>query len=150
LAARGVRADIVPERSVAESVVEALEGFEVEGRPVLIARAAEARNVIPDALRARGGLVDVLPLYKTVPVPPDPDLVKIAGAADYVTFTSASTVNNLLDALGDDFPQDARVISIGPITSAAVRERGLEVAVEAAEHNPAGLIEALVADANGS
>ena len=68
-------------------------------------------------------------------------------AADYVTFTSASTVRNFHAAVGDGFPAGARIVSIGPVTSAAARERGLEVAVEADRHDPDGLIEALLADA---
>jgi uroporphyrinogen III methyltransferase / synthase len=147
LAERGVIADVVPERSVAESLVEALAGIEVANRPVLVARAAEARDVLPDALRERRALVDVVPLYETVAEDPDPDAVEAARGADYVTFTSSSTVRNLLRALGDRFPREARVVSIGPVTSATAREAGLEVHVEASRHDPDGLVEVLLQDA---
>ncbi|MBW8060223.1 MAG: uroporphyrinogen-III synthase, partial [Solirubrobacterales bacterium] len=140
-------ADIVPERSVAEALVEALAAVEVAGRPVLVARAAEARDVLPEALRERGGEVDVVALYETVPEAPEPEAVEAARGADYVTFTSPSTVRNLTDTLGDRFPSGARVVSIGPITSEAVRGAGLEVAVEAERHDVDGLVEALLADA---
>ena len=63
---RGVIADIVPPRSIAESLVESLREVDVNDRPVLIARAAEARDVLPDALAERGASVDVVPLYETV------------------------------------------------------------------------------------
>jgi uroporphyrinogen III methyltransferase/synthase len=149
LAEHGIVADVVPERFVAEALVEALAGIEVEGRRVLIARAAEARDVLPDALRGRGAKVDVVALYETVREQPDPEQVEAAQSADYVTFTSSSTVTNLTEALGDRFPADARVVSIGPITSEAAREAGLHVDVEAERHDIDGLIAALLADATG-
>ncbi len=147
LAERGIGADVVPERFVAEALVEALAGVEVEGRRALVARAAEARDVLPDALRERGAEVDVVALYATVREDPDPAAVEAARSADYVTFTSSSTVRNLTDVLGKRFPPDARVVSIGPITSEAAREAGLEVHVEAERHDIDGLLEALLADA---
>ena len=140
-------ADVVPERFVAEALVEALAGVDVAGRPVLVARAAEARDVLPDALAERGAKVDVVPLYETVREDPEPSAIEAAESADYVTFTSSSTVRNLLAAIGERFPHSARVVSIGPVTSATARELGLEVHVEAERHDPSGLVEALVADA---
>jgi len=143
----GVIADVVPERSIAEALVEALAQFDVNARPVLVARAVEARDVLPDALRERGGEVDVVTLYETVAEDPNPAAVEAAQQADYVTFTSSSTVRNLLDAIGDKFPPTARIVSIGPVTSETAREAGLEVHVEAERHDPDGLVEALLADA---
>ena len=147
LAEHGIRADIVPERFVAEALIEALAPIEVEGRRVLVARAAEARDVLPDALRERGGEVDVVALYETVREDPAAEAVEAARGADYVTFTSSSTVRNLVEALGDDFPASARIVSIGPITSEAAREAGLEVHAEAERHDVDGLVAALLADA---
>jgi uroporphyrinogen III methyltransferase/synthase len=147
LAEHGVIADVVPDRFVAEALVEALSGVDVAGRPVLVARAAEARDVLPQALTERGGAVDVVALYETVREPPEPQAVEAAQTADYVTFTSSSTVRNLLEALGDRFPGTARVVSIGPVTSETARELGLEVAVEAERHDPSGLVAALIDDA---
>jgi uroporphyrinogen III methyltransferase / synthase len=143
----GVIADIVPERSVAEALVEALASFEVEGRPVLIARAADARDLLPEALRERGGEVDVVALYETVAETADRSALEAAEEADYVTFTSSSTVRNFMAAVNGRFPERARVVSIGPVTSEAAREAGLQVHAEAERHDPDGLIEALVADA---
>jgi uroporphyrinogen III methyltransferase/synthase len=147
LAAHGVRADVVPERFVAEALVEALAVIEVQGRRALVARAAEARDVLPEALRERGASVDVVALYETVREQPDEDAVAAAQAADYVTFTSSSTVRNLVEALGERFPAEARVVSIGPVTSETARELGLEVDVEAERHDVDGLLAALLADA---
>ena len=147
LAARGIRADVVPERSVAEALVESLEAVDVTDRPVLVARAADARDVLPDALRERRAKVDVVALYETVAEEPDPEAVEAASSADYVTFTSSSTVRNFVAAIGGGFPERARVVSIGPVTSEAAREAGLTVDVEAESHDLDGLVEALVADA---
>jgi uroporphyrinogen III methyltransferase / synthase len=147
LAEHGIAADVVPERFVAEALVEALAGVEVEGRRVLVARAAEARDVLPEALRERGASVDVLALYETVREQPGAEAIEAAQGADYVTFTSSSTVTNLTEALGDRFPAAARVVSIGPVTSEAVRAAGLEVDVEAERHDVDGLLAALLTDA---
>ncbi|MFL5885250.1 MAG: uroporphyrinogen-III C-methyltransferase [Thermoleophilaceae bacterium] len=145
---RGVRPDVVPERSVAEALVDALAEVRVEGRRVLVARAAEARDVLPDALRDRGAEVEVVALYETVAEPLADDRIAAAADADYVTFTSSSTVRYLMRALNgrapDPFP---RVVSIGPVTSETAREHGLTVAVEAERHDIDGLVQALVGDA---
>ena len=148
LAEHGVIADVVPQRFVAEALVESLAAVDIRDRPVLVARAADARDVLPDALAERCARVDVVALYETVREDPDPAAIEAAGGADYVTFTSSSTVRNLLAAIGDRFPRSARVVSIGPITSEAARDAGLEVHVEAQRHDPAGVVEALVADAD--
>jgi uroporphyrinogen III methyltransferase/synthase len=147
LAKRGIAADVVPERFVAEGLIEALDGVEVEGRRVLVARAADARDVLPEWLRKRGATVDDVALYETVPEVPDADAIEAAQSADYVTFTSSSTVTNLLGALGERFPGAARVVSIGPVTSEAARDAGLTVHVEAERHDIDGLLTALLADA---
>jgi uroporphyrinogen III methyltransferase / synthase len=150
LAERGVLADVVPERFVAEGLIEALEDEEVAGARVLVARAAEARDVLPDALRERGAEVDVLALYETVREQPGAEKIEAAQSADYITFTSSSTVTNLAEALGDRFPNAARIVSIGPITSETIRARGLEVDVEAERHDIDGLLEALLDDVRHS
>jgi uroporphyrinogen III methyltransferase / synthase len=144
----GIEADVVPERSVAESLVDALR--EVPVQRALVARAAEARDVLPDALRERGAEVDVLALYETIAEPLDDGTLAAARAADYVTFTSSSTVRFFLDAAGGDagLSDGTRIVSIGPVTSSTLREHGLEPDVEAARHDVDGVLDALVADAS--
>ena len=93
-----IRADVVPERFVAEALVEALEPVAVEGRRVLVARAAEARDVLPDALRERGAEVDDVALYETVAEPLGDAERAALERATYVTFTSSSTVRFLLES----------------------------------------------------
>ncbi|MGE5282771.1 MAG: uroporphyrinogen-III C-methyltransferase [Chloroflexota bacterium] len=146
LAKRSIDADFVPDRYVAEALVEALDEVDVDGKRVLVARAAEARDVLPDALRGRGAEVDVVALYETVREEPSPEAVEAAQGAGYVTFTSSSTVRNLIDALGERFPAAARVVSIGPVTTDAARDAGLTVHVEAERHDIEGLVEALLKD----
>jgi uroporphyrinogen III methyltransferase/synthase len=143
LRAHGVEPDVVPERFIAEGLVEALGDVRV--KRALVARAAEARDVLPDALRERGTEVEVLALYETVAEPLSSEQLEALGRAHYVTFTSSSTVRFLLD--GAELDPAARIVSIGPVTSAALRERGREPDVEASRHDIDGLVEALLKDA---
>ena len=143
LAEGGIVADVVPARSVAEALVEELESVPVTS--ALIARAESARDVLPDALAARGAAVEILPLYRTVAEPLAPEAREAALGADYATFTSASSARFFAEAAGT--LAGPRLVSIGPVTSEAIRELGFEPDVEAADHTPDGLVEALVADA---
>ncbi len=145
LSEHGVVADIVPERFVAESLLDALADMKVNR--ALVARASQAREVLPDALRERGVEVDVLALYETVAEPLSERALAQARAADYITFTSSSTVRHFLRAAGSP-PPAARIVSIGPATSATLREHGLEPHVEARQHDIDGLLDALLVDAS--
>lgn len=146
LAKHGIAVDVMPDRAVAESLVDALSDVPVKN--ALVARAQDARDVLPDALRARGANVDVLALYETVVEPLAPDTLAAACNADYVTFTSASSVRFFLQSTGGQpLSPDTRVVSIGPVTSEELRAHGLEPHVEAQQHDVDGLIDALLADA---
>ena len=142
LRARGVEPDVVPERAVAEGLVEALADVPV--RRALVARAAEGRDVLPDALRERGAHVDVVALYETVAEPLDDDTRAAAAAADYLLFTSASSVRFYARAGGS--LEGPRLVSIGPATSAELREHGAEPDLEAEPHTPDGMVDAVVRD----
>ena len=137
LASHGLVADLVPARFVAEGLLEAWpEG----GGTVLLPRAASARDVLPDGLRARGWRVDVVDAYRTVPVrPPAAELAKVGGA-DAVMFSSASTVKHFL-AVSDRVPPV--VACIGPVTAHAAEAAGLHVDVVAEEHTMGALVDAL-------
>ena len=111
-------------------------------RRALIARAAEGRDVLPDALRARGASVDVVALYETVPEPLSEEARDAAAAADYVLFTSASSVRFFAAAGGS--LSGPRLVSIGPATSEELRAHGAEPDLEADPHTPDGLIAALL------
>jgi uroporphyrinogen III methyltransferase/synthase len=143
LARRGLRPDFVPERFVAESLLDA---FPAGSGRVLLARAEVARDVLPEGLAAKGYDVEVLAVYRTEPVPADPELLeRVRRGVDAITFTSSSTVDNFCDALGP-LPADVspRVISIGPVTSASARAHGLSVDAEADPHTIDGLVDALL------
>jgi uroporphyrinogen-III synthase len=147
----GFRVDLIPPKYVAESVVDVLSD-KVAGSRVLLVRAAAARDVIPDELRRLGATVDVVDAYRTVI--PDESSRLVRGVftesplPDAVTFTSSSTATNFFHLLGEAgmclVPQGVRAISIGPITSARLRELGWEPAVEAELHDVEGLVQAVV------
>jgi uroporphyrinogen III methyltransferase/synthase len=145
LRARGIEADIVPERAVAEGLVEALDGVPVDH--AWIVRASEARTVLRAALLARGADVTESVLYETVAEPLDDGARAAAAGADYLLFASGSAVRFFAAAAGEDALRGPRIASIGPATSAALREFGIEPALEADPHTPDGLIAALLADA---
>lgn len=146
LAARGIEPEVLPEEYVGESLLEALIARGVgAGSRVLLPRAEEARDVLPDGLRARGAQVDIVPVYRTVTGPGDAAVLErlSAGEADAVTFTSPSTVRGFLRLTGGMLTPMPVVACIGPVASAAARSNGLEVAAEPAEHTVSGLVRAL-------
>ncbi|HOF89755.1 MAG TPA: uroporphyrinogen-III synthase, partial [Armatimonadota bacterium] len=125
------------ERFVAESLAE---GFPAPaGKRIVIARAADARDVLPDTLRARGADVEIVPVYRTVAETGEaPDL----SALDAITFTSASTVRHFRALVPG--PVDGPVIAcIGPVTAQAARAAGLRVDIEAASAAVPALVAAL-------
>jgi uroporphyrinogen III methyltransferase/synthase len=153
LAVRGLRADYVPERFTTQAVADGFRAYDLNKRRVLLPRADIAPATLPQALAAQGALVDDVPAYRTVT--PDGAAAQaralLAEGVDAVTVASSSAVRNLLGLLDDDASalRGVAIASIGPETSRAVREAGLEVAVEATEHTIPGLVAALVAAAPG-
>jgi uroporphyrinogen III methyltransferase/synthase len=149
LSRRGIRPDLVPERFVAESLVDAFpapDAGPTGPARVLVARAEQARDVLPEGLEAAGYAVDVLAVYRTVRAEPAPeDLERVrAGRVDAVTFTSSSTVTGFCDLVGSLSDPQPRVVSIGPVTSRSAVERGLRVDIEADPHSVDGLVTALL------
>jgi uroporphyrinogen-III synthase len=140
LGAYGVPVDLVPARFVAEGLLDAFG--DGPGR-VLLPQAAVARPVLAEGLRARGWTVDVVTAYRTIPAVLPPELVAAAAAADAITFTSSSTVQNFLHAAGAEHLPPV-VVCIGPVTAATAAERGITVAGVAAQHSLAGLVDAVV------
>lgn len=149
LIARGLRPDLVPGEAIGEGVARALVGHGgLEGARVLLPRAEQARDVVPDALRAAGAEVDDLPLYLAAPPaePPAEALALLrAGGIDIATFTSSSTVRNLAGLLAGDLAplRDSVIACIGPATADAAREAGLTVHVTAEVHTIEGLVSAV-------
>ncbi|MGQ0826200.1 MAG: uroporphyrinogen-III C-methyltransferase [Actinomycetota bacterium] len=145
LSQRGIIADLIPEKFVAESLLEAVPAPSTPRARVLLARAQTARDVLPEGLRAKGYAVDVLAVYRTVAVTPAIEVLDRvrAGAIDAITFTSASTVTNFCAAVGSRPDPPPLVVSIGPVTSAAAKEHGFEVAAVAEPPTIEGLVSAL-------
>jgi len=141
---------LVPESYVAESLVTQAGEDIGAGSRVLLARAAVARDVIPEALRAAGATVDVVDAYRNVVPKGTPERLRgaLAAGLDAATFTSSSSVEHLADAAraaGVAFPfAGVLAVSIGPITSQTLRGMGWEPAAEAEPHDVAGLIAAVV------
>lgn len=163
---RGVTCDVVADDFVAEGLLDTLDkrAMAPAGTRVLIPSARLARAVLPDVLRANGAIVDVLPVYDTVPAERLQVPAERIERADFITFTSSSTVQQfvgLMEAAGTRGGPDgagrplaerlsgAALCSIGPVTSETLRELGLPVAVEASEHTAAGLVAAIAATACG-
>ena len=151
----GITADLLPERFVAESILEAFAGMgSVKGKRILLARADIARSDLPDGLRQLGAEVTEVTAYRTVADDSGKEeILKVleADRVDWITFTSSSTVRNFLDMIdisklsGKKF----RVGSIGPVTSAIIKQLGLKLDVEAEEYTIGGLVEAIVTTGKG-
>jgi uroporphyrinogen III methyltransferase/synthase len=144
-----LKVDLMPDEYVAESLVKAFAKESLEFRRILLPRAAVARDLVPRELARRGAHVDVVEAYQTV-VPADL-AAKAQSILDrkphWITFTSSSTVTNFVEAAGGECLAGIKIASIGPITSATLREHQIEPAVEANPHTVAGLVDALSAAA---
>jgi uroporphyrinogen III methyltransferase/synthase len=141
-----LKVDVMSEQYVAEGLLAALRNRPLEGSRILIARAAVARDVLPLELTNRGAQVDVVEAYRTV-VPADLETrarETFSTKVDWVTFTSSSTAENLITAAGAGALASIRAASIGPITSATLKQYGIPVAVEAAPHTVDGVVEAIL------
>jgi uroporphyrinogen-III synthase len=147
----GLKVKMVPEEYVAEAVVKSLRD-KVNDKRVLLVRAKVARDVIPEKLRAAGAFVDVVEAYETVV--PEKSRARLRSLMTnakrhphVVTFTSSSTARNFAELLGNTRVRTLKNVqfaSIGPVTSATLRELGLPVAIEAREFTMGGLIRAIV------
>ncbi len=154
---RGLFVDVVPTQFVAEGVLAALARYRMRGRQVLIPRAEEAREILPQQLTARGAIVDVAPAYRTVRAPIGRQgLRKLlqAHAVSVITFTSSSTVRSLIEALGRraaaSLLAPVKLAAIGPITAATLREYGLEPQIVSESSTAIGLVQAIVEHVRGA
>lgn len=151
LEARGIRPDFIPERYVAEGVVEGLLARgKVDGVRMLLPRAAKAREVLPDELRKAGARVDVISAYATIPAAARKDEVlerMRAGTLDCVTFGSSSTVENFLSLIPAETLRahpDVRLAAIGPVTAKTLEAHGLPCHIMPEEYTIPALVQALV------
>lgn len=147
----GLKVKMVPEEYVAEAIVDKLRD-KVDGKRIVLIRAKVARDVIPEELRAAGAHVDVVEAYETVA--PEKSRARLqvlmknkTRRPHIVTFTSSSTAKNFAELLGNSKASSlrgAQCASIGPITSATLRELQMPVTIEAREYTMGGLIRAIV------
>lgn len=153
LAEYGITPDLVPADFRAEGLIESFERLGVPpGTRFLLPRAERAREILPDALRARGAAVDVAVVYRTVPATPEPAVIERlrAGEVDVITFTSPSTVRHFINWITAAGLDPATVLacaaaaSIGPVTTEALRSRGHAVPTEAPESTMSSLVGAIV------
>jgi uroporphyrinogen III methyltransferase / synthase len=145
---RGIAVDVVPDRFVAEGLLEALsQRADVSGARVLYVTAEDARDVLRSGLEELGAAVDVVIAYRSVPDGKGAERLRREldrGSVDLVTVTSAASVHAFVELVGSEVARRAPIASIGPITSAAAGELGLDVAVEATESTIDGLVDAIV------
>jgi uroporphyrinogen III methyltransferase/synthase len=143
----GIRADVVPEKFVAESLIESIRRENVQGKKFLLPRAAVAREVLPEQIRALGATVDVAPVYQTLPPKADnaPLVAKLKnGLVDVITFTSSSTVKNFVEITGlSSWPKKPTIACIGPITAKTAEDLGLQVEIMPEEYTVEGLASAI-------
>lgn len=142
---RGIAADVMPARFAAEGVLDAMAGRDdVRGTRVLHVAAEGARDVLPEGLRHAGCRVEVVHAYRSVSTGEGAERLRDAlsrSEVDFATFASASAVRGYVEAVGDELARRAPAVSIGPVTSDALRRARIHVATEASE----ATIDALVA-----
>ncbi len=142
-----LKVDVMAEEYVAESLADSLSESDVVGKRVLLPRAAVARDTLPQDLRRKGATVDVVEAYQSV-APVDlaaraAEVLTSGRRPDWITFTSSSTVSNLVHAAGS--LQGIKIATIGPVTSATAKRLGLTVTVEASEYTADGVVAAILA-----
>jgi uroporphyrinogen III methyltransferase / synthase len=148
--ALGIRVDLVPEEFISEGVVRAFTGEDLRGRRVLLPRAEEARDVIPEGLEKLGAAVDVVSVYRTLRSDRDAaELMPLLNGdkVDVIAFTSPSTVTNFMGIMGPDFhlPPKVRIACIGPVTAAAAKKAGLAVDILQERYTVPELVDAIAA-----
>jgi uroporphyrinogen III methyltransferase/synthase len=150
----GHRADLVPEQYIAEGVVKALGTYyggiqRLAGRSILLPRAQEARELIPEALAAAGARVDVVPCYRTVRGEIDPNAVQRLRerSPDLLVFTSSSTIRNLINILGPErgrsVLQESTVAVLGPVVGNTAQSFGKRPEIVPSENTVPALLKAI-------
>jgi len=143
----GIVADVIPQEYRAEGVIEAMKGKLPPHAKILLPRAEEAREILPEKLREMGAEVEVAPAYRTVCGDVDSEALVselINGEIDVVTFTSSSTVKNLVNIIGSvDFLKDVKTACIGPVTADTAKSLGIEPDIIAKKYTIDGLVEAI-------
>jgi uroporphyrinogen III methyltransferase/synthase len=150
----GINADHIPPVFTSDGLAESLLDQGVEGRNILIPRAVEAREIMPETLRGAGAQVTIAPVYQNIPPEGRKDELRVeleSGAVDMLTFTSSSTVKNFLTMVDAADQQElekllsgVKIAAIGPITAKTVTDSGLQVDVQPETHTIPSMIQAIV------
>jgi uroporphyrinogen III methyltransferase/synthase len=146
----GIKPDLLPQKFVAESLLDAMRSTQgLDGARILVATAEDGRQLLPDGLRELGAVVDVVHMYRSRLVTEGPEVDALraaidAGEVDAVTFTSASTVHGFVAQVGLERAARVKAVSIGPVTSDAARAAGIEIAAEASQATIESLAERVV------
>lgn len=155
----GVHADMIPSTFTGEGLAEALLDQGVEGRNILIPRALQAREILPETLRGAGAQVTVAPVYQNCPAEGDKESLRAefsSGEVEMLTFTSSSTVRNFLTMIDAENQEElqrilsgVKIAAIGPITAKTVTDNGLQIDVQPEEYTIPAMIDAIVDYYNG-
>ena len=146
---KGIKVDLVPEQYISEGILQSFASVNMQGQKVLIPRAAQARDILPEGLKKMGAAVDVVTAYETVSSEKKKEELLaelVDNHIDVITFTSSSTVTNFLQIMGGEFslPRQVRIACIGPVTAATAREAGLPVDIMQDEYTMEGLVQSLI------
>lgn len=153
LAVHGLKADLLPKRYIAEELLAAMVAEGVEGTRILIPRAEQARNILPEGLERAGAECDIIPVYKTVPETAGGEsVIRLLekGEIQYITFASSSTVAQFLAAIPRETLErhpGLRYACIGPITAKTLTEAGFTCHIMPDEYTIAALVDAIASDA---
>ncbi|HPC08832.1 MAG TPA: uroporphyrinogen-III C-methyltransferase [Smithella sp.] len=145
---KGIRVDLIPGEFISEGILKSFARKKLKGKKILLARAAEARDVLPEGLKKLGARVDVATAYVTVTSGRKKNELEDLfneNQVDVITFTSSSTVNNFRKIMGSGFrlPEGVKIASIGPVTAATARKAGFPVDIHQEEYTMEGLVNAL-------
>jgi uroporphyrinogen III methyltransferase / synthase len=146
--AKGIRVDLIPKQYISEGILQSFASINMRGQTVLIPRAAQARDILPDGLTKAGATVDVATAYETVGSEKKKKELRAMLAHNnihVITFTSPSTVTNFLQIMGRGFslPEEVKIACIGPVTAATANEAGLSVDIMQDEYTMEGLVQSL-------
>ncbi|NOR23512.1 MAG: uroporphyrinogen-III C-methyltransferase [Desulforhopalus sp.] len=155
----GLNADLIPSTFTGEGLAESLLDQGVEGRNILIPRALQAREILPETLRGAGAQVTVAPVYENCPAEGDKENLREElenGGVEMITFTSSSTVRNFLAMIDMENQEElqkilagVKIAAIGPITAKTITDNGLQVDIQPEEFTIPAMIQSIVGYYNG-
>jgi uroporphyrinogen III methyltransferase/synthase len=146
---RGIRVDLVPDEYIAEGILKSFATMDLQGRKILIPRAARARDILPETLKKQGAEVTVATTYRTVNSGRKKEELTAwidAGDVDVITFTSSSTVTNFVEIMGQDYklPSHIKIACIGPVSASTAQKAGFTIDMMQEEYTMEGLVRSLV------